>query len=259
MASLALLDAKGQPIDPIARHFRNMARRPQLPNAGAGATASHTMRREDPVAPPTERAPFKKPWWIHPLPLDLQRVLLRVLAHFMVCASLDPHSPVVTASGAVCAWNNWFGNAMYSWVKCHLCSERLELVVGSLGVGVSDPYFILGGEDHAVAEDFIWRNQDHSIARFDYYAWLETPEGNVVDVLHPLLCHEAALRNRLLPGVRGDDYTAVTGAPKDELVRHGLHYRRISSLEGVRLLKLWAEQYLFANTHPKPAPRVAKP
>jgi len=219
----------------------------------------------DPAAPKQPNTAPKRPdaapkrpdaapgQWMRQLPRELQQLYMRVCAQVLASPTMDARSPSlagsITPDGRMCFYGQWFANALYNWTRHH--SElQLELVVGSLGIGPAweRPYFLFGGYNANVADNFVVRFTDGSVSRLDYYAWLEDADGKVWDVLHPWLSYDAAMHQRHLPGIDGGDFTVVEGASKLELVLRGLHYKRVEPLEGARLLQMWADEVLFGET-----------
>jgi hypothetical protein len=96
---------------------------------------------------------------------------------------------------------------------------NLRPVMGSLGIGQGDPFYEYGGLAYRSLADFIENGKDGS---WDVHMWLEDEEGNVFDIVTPLMEDAARINKKQLSQL--SSLSRVEGLTKAWLRDRGLHY-----------------------------------
>jgi hypothetical protein len=116
-------------------------------------------------------------------------------------------------------------NAMRGdWRPILECGGRI--VIGSLGLGITDPWFEYGGRDFQKVHQFKSSDFTTNDGRWDAHAWLEDEDGNVWDFITPYMKSVAKVRNKVLHEEPSSPagLCIIRGKSKLECARFGLHY-----------------------------------
>lgn len=107
----------------------------------------------------------------------------------------------------------------------HVAKGELRMVLGSLGVGVTDPFYDVGRVEYTTVEHFrnsryTHLNVDGSVS-WDAHVWLEDSKGRVYDTVSLSVMRCAHLHRKEI----GFSYRhIICGMTKLDLARLGLHY-----------------------------------
>jgi hypothetical protein len=153
---------------------------------------------------------------------------------------------------AQCVFQAWFNkDGKYQ-------HQGLRVVYGSLGIGVQDPYYELGGPEFTTIKQFMGTIVEFAGVKIDLkefmntkqklnvHCWLEDGSGKVYDIVQSNWRIVAALHGKTLSSsLKSGD--ALEGMSRKSLQRLGLHY--IDAPEPAHTLlsqiahRLFAEQY----------------